>query len=77
MWVTTTCPRSQGGSETARVIPTTIKNPANSIYIKWIFEQHPEAKPIDRISHGYSLAKVNKTQKLIYLRDKYRYKKRK
>lgn len=55
----------------------TIKNPANSIYIKRILGEHPEFKPVDRISHGYSEVNINKNQKYIYQRDKYRYKKKK
>lgn len=54
----------------------TIKNAVNIGYIKKILTYDPDCKPIDRISHGYSETKVQ-NEKGFYMRDKYRYKKKK
>jgi hypothetical protein len=54
----------------------TIKSPYNVGFIKKIMSYEPECKPIDRISHGYSETKVQ-NDKGFYVRDKYRYKKKK
>jgi hypothetical protein len=45
--------------------------------VKLILTHQPECKPIDRISHGYSESYMANNVKVLYQRDKYRYKKKK
>lgn len=58
----------------------TIKSPEGIDYIQRLLtyqlEDKPPYKPVDRLDHGYSENIMN-NQKGIYVREKYRYKKKK